>query len=657
MFGSAFKDQALSASEANWRALMLIIVALLGAIVLGGLVQTLGEANRQRDRALALQTHSFQVMSVARAAAATVARAEASLGRYVISGDRQLGVRYGEQWRQAGDQLAQLARITSRDARAQRDRIDRLRASYAARTKELELIALSTRYRKNDQAISFYYKARDSASLSEINDGIDQTIDAERTLLATRTSAALQSVSRSTEIARVLVGFGFMLVLGAIALGWLTVSALAQRGAARAEADAERERTFELERAVAEATAELKQQAIERAATEEKLRQAQKMDAVGQLTGGIAHDFNNMLAVVLGGLELARRNLTNIAAVTRHIDNATEGANRAVALTRRLLAFSRAETLLPTAIEVTALIEGMTDLLDRTLGDSITVRTADDGQGWSIWADRHQLENALLNLAVNARDAMDGRGTLTIATGGRSLARGEIGDCMAGDYATIAVTDTGAGIPPEILERVFEPFFTTKPVGQGTGLGLSQIFGFVRQSSGEIAIDSTLGVGTIVTLYLPRHRGDALVRPAEQAASASHNRPFAPLSVLVVEDDPRVLATTIAAVEALGHGAIGCGDPHRVATLLSVHQDVDLIISDVRMPQETGPEMIARISLDHPDLAVLFVTGFTGEESDADDFGGHGVLRKPFSLSALEQAIARAIADRADPISSNLAAE
>ncbi|OYY91042.1 MAG: kinase [Sphingomonas sp. 28-66-16] len=638
----------LADRDRPWRSAMLAVTALLGAAVLIALMLTLGEATRQRDRALQLQDHSFQVMSLARSLSATTARAEAALGRYVISADRRLGVLYGEQWQLAGAQLDQLGKSAFADRSQQIARIEALRKAYRARGEELGMIALSTRYRKNDQALSRFYQARESQSLTQINTLLDQIIATERSLLAERTSAALRSVKQSTDAATVLIAFGILIALGAILLGWMTVEALGQRAVARAEADAERERAFELERAVTAATAELQQQAEERAATEERLRQVQKMEAVGQLTGGIAHDFNNMLAVVLGGLELAKRNIDDPAGVARHIDNAAEGANRAVALTKRLLAFSRAEPLLPAAIRARDLIEGMSDMLDRTLGDAITVVTADDGHDWRTFVDRHQLENALLNLAVNARDAMEGRGTLTIRTGGCRLDAGQINACAAGEYVTIAVTDTGCGISTDVLDRVFEPFFTTKPVGKGTGLGLSQIFALVKQSQGEITIDSSPR-GTTVTLYLPRYEGtDDVASPACDGAETGDAVTSEALTILIVEDDPRVLASTTAAVEALGHRPISCSDPTAAITMLRGDPAIALIISDVLMPGLTGPEMIARLRPMFPDVAVLFVTGYAGEAGDTQAFGGHEVLRKPFTIAALGHAIARATGQHGD---------
>jgi CheY-like chemotaxis protein len=351
-----------------------------------------------------------------------------------------------------------------------------------------------------------------------------------------------------------------------------------------------------------------------------------------------------MLAVVLGGLELAKRNLSDAVRAGRYIDSATEGAHRAAALTRQLLAFSREEALKPEPLDPGKVIAGMSDLLDRTLGDAISVSVLDGAEDWRIHADRHQLENALLNLAVNARDAMAGRGALTIAAGTIALAQNAIGGCNAGEHVTIAVTDTGCGMTPDVIERAFEPFFTTKPVGKGTGLGLSQIFAFVRQSDGEIAIRSIPDEGTTVTLYLPRFGAQREREDVPAPTPADEQQPqYAGLRILVVEDDPRVLVATLGALEELGHHATGCDDPLAAPALLDADLLLDLVVSDVLMPGRTGPEMIAALDPRHAHLAVLFVTGFAGDAA-AIDFGGRHVLRKPFTLAGLERAIAEAMA-------------
>ena len=624
-----------------WRTVTLVVMAVLGTATLVALIAILSGANRQRDRALNAQAHSFEVMILARSLSATVARSEASLGRYVVSGDRKMGQLYFDQWRLAGAQLDRLGRTTS-DSAEQRARVDRLRAAYDARGVELAETALSTNYGKNEQAYARYYQAAKTPTLATIDTTLMDVLRSERELLDKRTTAADATVGRASRIASVLAVFGILIVLGAIALGWVTVTAFGEKATARADADAAQARADELSAAVAQATNELRAQ-------EAKLRQVQKMEAVGQLTGGIAHDFNNMLAVVLGGLELAKVNLgRNPVEVRRNIESATEGANRAAALTRRLLAFSREESLKPEPIVAGELVTGMGDLLDRTLGDAITLAVVDNAGDWRVHADRVQLENAVLNLAVNARDAMGGRGQLTISTGRRTLAEEELNHCRAGEYVTLSVTDTGHGMAPDVADRVFEPFFTTKAVGKGTGLGLSQIFGLVRQLGGEITIDTAPGRGTTVTLLLPR---DAASPVAAQVTEAAAVAPLLPerLRILVVEDDPRVLAATTGALEELGHDPVSCDDPLGAAALLDQHGDIDLLISDVLMPRQTGPEMVTALRERHAHVAVLFVTGFAGE-MNAADFGNMPVLRKPFTLAGLERAVANAMTtDRPAP--------
>nr|WP_309737023.1 ATP-binding protein [Sphingomonas sp. SORGH_AS_0742] len=618
----------------RWRTFALIAMALTGAATLVLLIVTLGHANRERDRALDLQSRSYDVMILARTVEGTIARSEASLGRYVISGDNKIGQIYSEEWSLAAAQLDRLDMLVE-DSRQQR-LVDQLRAAYEARGRELSAIALSTTYHRDRQAYALYHQARRAEALLQINRTLNVLIAGERRLLEQRTAAARDTVLHSNRIASGLGLFGLALALGAILLAWMIVHAVGERAEARAEAHAERARAEELADAVDAATEELKLQ-------EAKLRQVQKMDALGQLTGGIAHDFNNMLAVVLGGLELARR-ADGVEDVRRHLDSATEGAHRAAALTRRLLMFSREEALTPEPLVPRQLVAGMRDLLDRTLGDGVKVTVEDRTTGWMLFGDRTQMENAILNLAVNARDAMDGRGELTIRTAEAHVMANELPRAAAGDYILLSVTDTGAGMSPEVAERVFEPFFTTKPAGKGTGLGLSQIFGLVGQMDGDVTIRTAPGAGTTVHLYFPRHHAATAPAPvAEPVAPAPDAEDTGGMRILVVEDDPRVLSATMAALTELGHDPLPCGDPREAEGMLARQADIRLIVSDVLMPHQTGPEMIAALRPRYPEVAVLFVTGFAGD-AQATGFEGYEVLRKPFTLVGLERAVAAALA-------------
>jgi signal transduction histidine kinase/ActR/RegA family two-component response regulator len=634
--------------QAHWRTTLLGVVALLAVGVLGLLISSLGSATRERDRALQLQSHSYEVMILTRTLAGTMARAEASLSRYLISTDERLGQQYSQEWQLAGQQLDRLDAITG-DNPTQQARMFALRQAYVARGEELSVIALSTRYKKNLQALARFHRARDSASLGQINELLDGFIASERQLLAERSGAAMVSIAQSNRAAKWFAGFGVLLVGGAIALGWITARAFTDRALAAAEAEDARERATEMEAAVAAATAELSAEAHEREAAEAKVRQMQKLEAIGQLTGGIAHDFNNMLAVVLGGLELAKRRiLVGGTDVVRHIDSAAEAAQRASELTRRLLAFARSEPLSPQAVDVGALINGMSELLDRTLGDGMRIVVEDRSRGAAVWVDRNGLENSILNLAVNARDAMEGRGTLTIATSTVTFDAEQDGSGPVGEHVAVSVIDTGCGMDPAVIDRVFEPFFTTKPVGKGTGLGLSQIFGFVQQCKGEIGIASTPGEGTTVTIYLPRYAA-ALAQPGRSGVTPFRLEPVhgrRGYDILVVEDDPRVLAATVDTLHELGHRPVACDDPLDALRLALAMHRLDVIVSDVLMPGKTGPEMIADLRPRLGNVAVLFVTGYAGEASDHVEFGGHAVLRKPFTMAALEQAVERAVERR-----------
>ncbi|MGZ8998608.1 MAG: ATP-binding protein, partial [Allosphingosinicella sp.] len=427
---------------------------------------------------------------------------------------------------------------------------------------------------------------------------------------------------------------------------------------ARREADSEAWRAMWLDQAVQERTRELSQanealksEAAERASAEAQLRQVQKMEAVGRLTGGIAHDFNNMLAVIVGGVDIARRKLNGPKQeVEIHLDSAMEGATRAAALTRRLLTFARAEPFLPEAVAPSELVKNMLELIDRAIGERITVLTRFAEDPWHIWADRTQLENAVLNLAVNARDAMDGSGEVRIHVDNVSLQPEEVAQLEAGDYVRIAVSDTGAGIAPEHLQRVFEPFFTTKEVGKGTGLGLSQIFGFATESGGEVTIESELGSGTRVCIYLPRSTSAAeraaerLPRPAGEEGRPTGR--FEGASILVVEDDPRVSRSTVAALEELGYRPIACSGGREAIDWLERDPAIQLIVTDVMMPEMTGIELSQIVGRRFPDKHLLFVTGYVGESDDGQDLSGFELLRKPFTVNALAAAVEQALTDR-----------
>ena len=612
--------------------------------IVGALVLLLARASDNYDQSLGWQTQSLEVISQTRSLDASLARAEAALGRFAVGLQKEDGRVYEQQWGLARQYLTRLDGSV-RDNAAQSKLVDDLTTEMDSRGRQLGDAALSANYNQTVAAISKYHAAGHDAGLTRIDNLLNQIIANERALLRERNRIAADDRASLNQAILLFTLLGAAIAAVAIGTTFSFVRAEAERRVARREQAAESERAMQLEEAVDARTAELERANIalrsemtERAAAEAQLRQAQKMEAVGQLTGGIAHDFNNMLAVVVGGLELAQRWLPGEPEkAERHLTNALDGANRAADLTRRLLTFARSEPARPEMTDIDACIAGFAELIARTIGDRIALTLDLQADGLACWLDRQQFENALLNLAVNARDAMDGHGALTI----RTLDDGD------GKALAVQVIDTGCGMAPEVLERVFDPFYTTKPAGQGTGLGMSQVFAFCRQSGGEVQISSTEGEGTSVAMLLPvaAPQTDRVVEPVPGHADSAA-APAEALSILVVEDDERVLTATVDAVSELGHTVVACGNPLEAEALVEGRLadglgGFDLILSDVLMPELTGPEMVAQLKQRWPDLSVLFVTGYAGDASEVASFGDHDVLRKPFTLTALDQAIRR----------------
>ena len=368
------------------------------------------------------------------------------------------------------------------------------------------------------------------------------------------------------------------------------------------------------------------------------LRQSQKMEAVGQLTGGVAHDFNNLLQIVVGNLEMVTRRLgPGEDRVRRGIDNAMSGAQRAATLTQRLLAFSRRQPLAPTPLDPNSLVEGMSELMRRTLGETVTIHTKLAHDLWIVEADANQLENALLNLAVNARDAMAPGGTLTIITANGLVSEADADEeTKAGQYVSLAVCDVGAGMSEDTMARVFEPFFTTKEVGKGTGLGLSMVYGFVKQSGGHLRIESSLGRGTTVTLYLPRFRGQLVHE--EKVSEAPTERALEGETILVVEDDLDVRTYSCEVLRELGYEVLEASDGPSALEFLDDTRRIDLLFTDVVL---AGP-LNGRDVADHarrrrPNLPVLFTSGYAREAITTNQRLEAGVelLAKPFSYTDL----------------------
>jgi signal transduction histidine kinase/ActR/RegA family two-component response regulator len=641
----------------DWRRGGAAAVGLLFALILVVMVFMVKFANDAREQALTSERKANQVALVVRNVSANVSRAQAALARFVLDEDvLTSGNLYVSDWQLAGFQIDQLAALERTNPQQQR-RVAEVRRLYDQLGDQLALAARAAVAKQGDTGISYFYASAKQGTGQDLDNRLEDIIRAEREARAGSVEQSQIFSDQADQLTAYLSFLGILVGIGAIFLGVIAVQALRQNAAALRQAESEAERSEQLEQAVRERTQELweanqalKQEAAEREAAEAQLRQVQKMEAVGQLTGGIAHDFNNMLAVVVGGIDLALRRLNGPRReVMMHLNNAMEGATRAAALTRRLLSFARSEPLLPERVDPAELIRGMLDLLDRTLGERIRIEVDTASDAWPTYVDPHQLENAIVNLAVNARDAMDGEGQMRISAENVNLAASEVGDVRAGDYVRISVSDTGCGMPPDVLERAFEPFFTTKPVGKGTGLGLSQIFGFAHQSGGEVGIDSEVGQGTIVSIYLPRTEAAAPVRlhPAAQRADSADLH-VAGARILLVEDDPRVRTATVGALEDLDYEPVACAGGAEAIELFNARA-FDLVITDVIMPEMTGPELIRFLKQNSSsDFAVLFVTGYVGE-GESDDLRSHELLRKPFTVGALAAAVAAALARRDPP--------
>ncbi|WP_374980664.1 ATP-binding protein [Pseudomonas solani] len=389
-----------------------------------------------------------------------------------------------------------------------------------------------------------------------------------------------------------------------------------------------------LEQRVAERTAELMH-------AEEKLRQSQKMEAVGQLTGGLAHDFNNLLAGIAGSLELMGKRIGQgrVNDIDKYMAMAQSATKRAAALTHRLLAFSRRQTLEPRPTNVNALVHGMTELINRTVGPAIQLETRNAPELWPAFVDASQLENALLNLCINARDAMPDGGCITLRTANLALDHeaAHAHDMPEGYYLSLCVSDTGTGMTPDVMAHAFEPFFTTKPIGQGTGLGLSMIYGFAQQSGGQVRISSTVGEGTRVVIYLPRHDGDA---PDDEHAPCVTDTAITQHgeTVLLVDDEPAVRMLMADVLNELGYTVIEAADGAAGLKLLRSDVLIDLLITDVGLPGGMNGRQMADAGRElRPGLKTLFITGyaesvFTGNTPLQPAMH---VLTKPFSVDAL----------------------
>jgi PAS domain S-box-containing protein len=388
-----------------------------------------------------------------------------------------------------------------------------------------------------------------------------------------------------------------------------------------------------LEQRVEERTSELLK-------AQEALRQSQKMETIGNLTGGVAHDFNNLLQVISGNLQLLSKDVAGNDRAERRVNNAMFGVSRGAKLASQLLAFGRRSALEPKVVNIGRFVSGMDELLRRTLGESVEVETIVSGGLWNTYIDPTQIENAILNLAINARDAMSGSGKLTVEVGNAFLDDAYVQDIdvVAGQYVLLAVTDTGSGMSPEIMEKVFEPFFSTKPVGKGTGLGLSMVYGFVKQSGGHVKLYSEVGAGTTVKVYLPRaNESEDIVSPADQEDAVGGRE-----TILVVEDDDEVRSTVIETLRELGYKVLSANNASAALAVIESGTNVDLLFTDVVMPGALMSSDLAKKAKQLlPKISILFTSGYTvnsivhGGKLDA----GLELLSKPYSREMLARKI------------------
>jgi signal transduction histidine kinase/ActR/RegA family two-component response regulator len=606
----------------SWVILGLLVAALFGAAI----------SFEKQVVAQGWVKHTLSVRMTLLRVLSTLQNAETGLRGFLLTGEESFLEPLNRADQKTGEQLEKLGQAIS-DNREQTQRLDRLHFAATSRTEELEK-RLQQRRTMPDAPLSEGLRTGQRL-MDEVHSIIAEMLGEEDRLLATRNAETRRSVAL-TEIG--VVGA----LLFAALLGWATIK--------------DRQNQIEELRtangALQEALAKVAEESNRREKLEGQLRQAQKMEAVGQLTGGMAHDLNNMLAVIVGALNLVRRKMPHgEAGLKGLIEKALGSVDRAAVLTQRLLAFSRQQPLAPQIVNANKLVADMSEMIRRTLGGGIRVETVLASGLWRTYADAHQLESALLNLAVNARDAMADEGKLTIETANASIdeeyACQHVG-VRAGQYVLVAVTDSGTGMPSEVIAKAFDPFFTTKGPGKGTGLGLSQVYGFVKQSGGHIKIYSELGHGTTIKIYLPRFVGRGKVaHPTRQISAAGPIFQGCPETLLLVVDDEEGMRDiTAAMLQDLGYSVLSAGSGAEALSLIDDNPRVTLLFTDVVMPDMSGRALAKEALNRRPDLKVIFTTGFTRNAVIHNGILDPGVnfLPKPFSIEQLSNKVTSVLA-------------
>jgi signal transduction histidine kinase/ActR/RegA family two-component response regulator len=606
-------DLGRGTRAAIFAGFLLLILTAVGAVLVA----------LSSDRAEMASTHSLQIRQAQAQLFSTVQDAETGQRGYLLTGELSYLDPFDQAQQRIPDLTHQLRSLIAGDE-VQTRRLDLMSADIDHKMRELE------------RSIS-RSKAGDAAgglAIVKTNEGRDVMLRI-RSESAAIDQAELQTLARREAAA----GFLRTVLLGLIVAAVIGIGALAffiGRESRRV--------TLEL----AARNRDLQHEMFERARAEAQLRQAQKMEALGQLTGGVAHDFNNMLAIIVGNLDMVVRKMPReFDRLREMIENALGGAQRAAALTKRLLAFSRLQPLEPSSTDINKCVADMSEMLRRSLGEQIAIETVLGGGLWRAFVDCPQLESAILNLAVNARDAMPDGGRLTIETANASLDRSyadQNSEVEPGQYVMLAITDTGLGMTAETLERAFDPFFTTKALGEGTGLGLSQVHGFLKQSRGHIKLYSEVGLGTTVKLYLPRTTMDG---PAPEMQAAHPSIANAQFTVLIVEDDPGVRGFVVSATRDLGFSVIEADSAAVALELLERHPEITLLLTDVVMPGATGRQLVEAAAALRPDLLVVYMTGYTRNAivHNGTLDSGTRLLTKPFTVADLQRELSDALAE------------
>lgn len=566
-----------------------------------------------------------------------VALQDAAIGErgFLLTGDETYVTPFEKAKAELEPALDRLSRAASAEVELA-PMVDRLRAITQEKLALLQTSIDLKRQGRDAEALALLRKGRGKQLLDEGREIADKVKQHVMDVLDKSTAAS------ATMIVWVEIGVSAAAVLSAAAAGFVFRNhrrQLRELGAAHS--------------ALLAANRKLLREAAERERMSDQLRQAQKMEVLGQLTGGIAHDFNNMLAIITGSLDLFKRRYArgDGGASLGLVDDALDGAGRAASLTSRLLAFSRQQALAPVPLDPNKLIAGMSSLLSRTLGQAIQVECVFAAGIWRINVDANQLENALLNLCINARDAMPEGGRLTIETSNAHLDEiyaAQHAEVQSGQYVLIAVTDTGTGMSPAVAAKAFEPFFTTKTAGEGTGLGLSQVFGFVKQSGGHTKIYSEPGHGTTVKLYLPRLMAKGFGQDGFEEGEPVPMQGGSSDVILVVEDEEVIRRLTAQSLQDLGYSVIHAGSAAAALRILDANPSISLLFTDVVMPETDGRKLADEALRRKPHLKVLFTTGFTRNaivHNGSLDANVH-LITKPFSLMQLATKVRQVLDER-----------